>query len=398
MEAADKSLLYLEVPLFSNSSYDANCNEIIVTESSLNEGKEDSFSSRGGGLRFQIEDDERSLFWRTYDNVLELQETSLNASISPSCLRIIMKNSKVIPNVEICVYEKTLIVLFATIHAVHKLTFSLSEKLMNHSIFNNLRPRHLTSKHNNYHYNGIEEVNMMKAAVLTKSSTSLTCLFALTSKKGEIIVIRMTKDEPTTTTKLDSQSTVVRLLRGINPWSSGDENSGVCSLTFAQTDKEEPKLLAVCRDHRICVWSCKNQKNFTFAYQFQLNQYVEDGISKNVSNHKIQTTQYTGHDRVCVLLELDEASVFVIFKLNSKSELEHLATIQWFCVEETHKIVDFKLGADERLWVLTKDYYESDAALSVCRLNQQNWQEVDLNENRSDSIEVRFYRLICMGL
>ena len=66
--------------------------------------------------------------------------------------------------------------------------------------------------------------------------------------------------EPTTTTKLDSQSTVVRLLRGINPWSSGDENSGVYSLTFAQTDKEEPKLLAVCRDHRICVWSCKNQK------------------------------------------------------------------------------------------------------------------------------------------
>ena len=136
--------------------------------------------------------------------------------------------------------------------------------------------------------------------------------------------------------ELSQSSVMQKLWTGLVPsvMRGGQEPSGTTSSLIITPLKGEPCILAVCRDHRLRIWSCKNHE---CVLNVNLLDYTPDSKQTQLktsagSGHIIRkfVSSNTAELKFGVYLDFMERNQFCIFKpeiLSGRLQLVHIASV-----------------------------------------------------------------------
>ena len=136
--------------------------------------------------------------------------------------------------------------------------------------------------------------------------------------------------------ELSQSSVMQKLWTGLVPsvMRGGQEPSGTTSSLIITPLRGEPCILAICRDHRLRIWSCKNHE---CMLNVNLMDYTPDSLQTQSkptagSGHIIRKfiSSNTAELKFGVYLDFMERNQFCIFKpeiVSGRLQLVHIASV-----------------------------------------------------------------------
>ncbi|XP_035829742.1 nuclear pore complex protein Nup160 [Aplysia californica] len=306
----------------------------------------------------------RFIYWRTYQDVLELVEESLDATLSGNMVRYRFQDTPVLPNVTIHEIHGNVVILIATVASVHRLIFPHPRKL-------NRQHNYVLSEQNaaSIFYNAALPDDPKNQFLLTPGgsitshflgSSSCVCqddhaVFTLATNTGGILVIKMPPVGVAGVViqqELSCASVMKKLWNGLIPGSmrSGQQVSEtVLSLQLIPVE-DDIYIFSVCKDARLRVWSIKTRDcvlvENLMDYTCEELEDVDTPVVANASGHVIKTILGSATSDLCVYLSLQQKAQFIFLTPeleNGRLVLRHVRTMERAPPDD---LVDFSVTDD----------------------------------------------------
>ncbi|KAL4225759.1 hypothetical protein ACF0H5_016448 [Mactra antiquata] len=221
----------------------------------------------------------RYIHWKVNNDILELEEESLDLELFGSKVKFHFQDTAILAGVSIHESQGFVIVLVPTVASVHRLIFPHPNKLQNAdfgyipsdqplpSIFHDASIAKCMDARNFHMLNPGGTITSHFTAAASFYTQEGEGLFALANSSGNILLVKMPPlgmQGIVQQFELCPTSVMQKIWSGLVPsvmsFRSGQEPShSVCSLVI-QPVRGEACIFAVCRDHRLRVWSCKTHE------------------------------------------------------------------------------------------------------------------------------------------
>ncbi|EGW03960.1 Nuclear pore complex protein Nup160 [Cricetulus griseus] len=312
----------------------------------------------------------RFIHWKTSGDTLELVEESLDINLLNNAVRLKFQNCSILPSgVHVSETQNHVIILILTNQTVHRLILPHPSRMYRselvtesqmQSIFTDIGKVDFRDPCN---YQLIPTVPGLSPSSTTSAawlSSDGEALFALPSAAGGIFVLKLPPyDLPgvTSVVELKQSSVMQRLLTGWMPTAiRGDQGPSDRALSLAvHCVEHDAFLFALCQDHKLRMWSYKDQMCLMVADMLEYVPVNKDLRLTAGTGHKLRLAYspsmglYLG-----IYMHAPKRGQFCVFQLvsteNNRYSLDHISSL--FTSQET--LVDFALTSTD-IWALWHD-------------------------------------------
>lgn len=301
----------------------------------------------------------RFIYWRTYEDVLELVEQSMDSTLSGNMVRYRFQDSPVLPSVSIHEIGGKVVVLVPTVASIHRLVFPHPSRMVRQQTF--VLTEQVTSSifydaslpddpKNQFLLapGGSINAQLMRAASCVKEDGH--ALFAMATTTGRIFLVTMPplgSSGAVMQQEMSCSSVMKKLWNGLIPGAMrGNEPAGETALSlellFLGSDVY---IFTACRDLRMRVWSTKTKECVLVENLLDFTSEEAEDTSNPVahsgSGHVLKTVLGGNSSNICVFLSLQKVSKFVFLSpvvKKGRLKMEHLTTLDKSPLED---LVDF---------------------------------------------------------
>ncbi|XP_067406756.1 nuclear pore complex protein Nup160 isoform X2 [Emydura macquarii macquarii] len=348
----------------------------------------------------------RFIHWTTSGDTLELVEESLDINLLNNAIRLKIQNCSLLPRgVHVCETQNLVVILIVTNQTVHRLVLPhparmyrselITESQMQ-SIFTDIGKVNFRDP-SNYHIipsiPGLASNSTASAAWLSSDGEAL---FALPSASGGIFVIRLPPHDvhgTVSVVELKQSSVMQRLLTGWMPTAiRGDQGPSDLPVSLSVHCLEHDAFLfALCQDHKLRMWSYKDQMCLMVADLLEFVPVNKDLRLAAGTGHRLRLAYsqslglYLG-----VYMHAPKRGQFCVFQLvsteSNRYSLDHISSL--FTSQET--LVDFALTSAE-IWALWHDD-ENQTVVKYINFEQNiagQWNHVFVQPLLEEEVDIR---------
>ncbi|XP_072022544.1 nuclear pore complex protein Nup160-like [Amphiura filiformis] len=290
----------------------------------------------------------RFIYWRSSQDTVELVELSLDYNLSGNAVRLRFPDAPILPRVSIHETHSHVVVLVATIHSVHRLVVPHPNKLHRMepyggessvpSVFADVSLAQFRESTNCY----VISHSASQSYEFHTSASWLTnegeALFAMATNVGSVVLIKLAPmgiQGIVTQHELRQATVMQRLWTGLVPavMRRGQETIDTTLSLVMNPVGQDFFVFCVCRDHKLRMWSCKNQ---TCLASIELLEFLPDGAELSEApavGHKIR--QAVGSDPrnliIGVYLGFPDRNQFLVLQPTLEDgqwRLLHIASIE----------------------------------------------------------------------
>ncbi|XP_074854250.1 nuclear pore complex protein Nup160 isoform X2 [Carettochelys insculpta] len=335
----------------------------------------------------------RFIHWITSGDTLELVEESLDINLLNNAVRLKIQNCSLLPGgVHVCETQNLVVLLIVTNQTVHRLVLPHPARMYRselitegqmQSVFTDIGKVNFRDP-SNYHLipsiPGLASNSTASAAWLSSDGEAL---FALPSASGGIFVLKLPPHDAhgvVSVVELKQSSVMQRLLTGWMPTAiRGDHGPSDLPVSLSVHCLEHDAFLfALCQDHKLRMWSYKDQMCLMVADLLEFVPVNKDMRLAAGTGHRLRLAYsqslglYLG-----VYMHAPKRGQFCVFQLvsteSNRYSLDHISSL--FTSQET--LVDFALTPAE-IWAL---WYDDENQTLVKYINfEQNiagqWNQV----------------------
>ncbi|GFR65481.1 nuclear pore complex protein Nup160-like [Elysia marginata] len=344
----------------------------------------------------------RFIYWRTYQDVLELVEESMDTTLSGNMVRYRFQDSPILPGVSIHEVRGNVVVLVPTVASIHRLVFPHPSQMVRQQTF--VLTEQVTSSifydvsmpddpRNQYLLapGGSINAQLVRAASCVQEDGHT--LFAVATTTGTILLVTMPPLGVNGTIlqqEMSCSSVMKKLWNGLIPGNMrGGQPAGesAVSLDFVFLGSDV-YIFTACRDFRMRVWSTKTKECVLVENLLDFtSKEAEDAgnpVSYSGSGHVLKTILGGNPGNVCVFLSLQNQAKFVFLSpviKNNRLKMEHLTTLDKSPLED---LVDFVVTEEFLLSLWTTQ--TGDTQVLAVPLAQQDrnqvleWESVHLSQ------------------
>uniref|UniRef100_A0A8C4YGS2 Nucleoporin 160 n=1 Tax=Gopherus evgoodei TaxID=1825980 RepID=A0A8C4YGS2_9SAUR len=216
----------------------------------------------------------RFIHWTTSGDTLELVEESLDINLLNNAIRLKIQNCSLLPGgVHVCETQNLIIILILTNQTVHRLVLPHPARMYRselitegqmQSVFTDIGKVNFRDPSNYHMIPSIPGLASNSTASAAWLSSDGEALFALPSASGGIFVLKLPPHDGhgiVSVVELKQSSVMQRLLTGWMPTAiRGDQGPSDLPVSLSVHCLEHDAFLfALCQDHKLRMWSYKDQ-------------------------------------------------------------------------------------------------------------------------------------------
>uniref|UniRef100_A0A8C5TIX1 Nucleoporin 160 n=1 Tax=Malurus cyaneus samueli TaxID=2593467 RepID=A0A8C5TIX1_9PASS len=344
--------------------------------------------------------------WVTSGDTVELVEESLDVNLLNNAVRLRIQGCPLLPGgVHLCEVQSHLVVLLVTAQTVHRLLLPHPARLYRselitesqvQSVFTDISKIHIRDPSNYYVIPSVPGLAPNSVASAAWLSSDGEALFALPSASGGIFVLKLPPpDAPGSVSmvELKQSSVVQRFLTGWMPTAirgDGGPSDVPVSLSVHCLD-HDAFLFALCQDHKLRMWSYKDQMCLMVADLLEFMPVSRDLRLAAGTGHRLRLafSQSLGL-YLAVYMHAPKRGQFCVFQLvsteSNRYSLDHISSL--FSSQET--LVDFALTSAE-IWALWHNE-ESQTVVKYINFEQNvagQWNQVFVQPLPEEEVTVR---------
>uniref|UniRef100_A0A8D0GAA3 Nucleoporin 160 n=1 Tax=Sphenodon punctatus TaxID=8508 RepID=A0A8D0GAA3_SPHPU len=312
----------------------------------------------------------RFIHWTTSGDTLELVEESLDINLLNNAVRLKIQNCSLLPKgVHIFETPNHVVILILTSQTVHRLVLPHPSRMYRSELITESQMQSIFTDIGKVNFRDPSNYHMIPAVpgLASNSTTSAAwlsndggALFALPSASGGIFVLHLPPHDMqgmVSVVELKQSSVMQRLLTGWMPTAiRGDQVPSDLPISLSVHCLEHDAFLfALCQDHKLRMWSYKDQMCLMVADMLEFMPVNKDLRLAAGTGHKLRLAYsetlglYLG-----VYMHATKQGQFCVFQLVSteshRYSLDHISSL--FTSQET--LVDFALTTAE-IWALWHD-------------------------------------------
>uniref|UniRef100_A0A8C5IYV6 Nucleoporin 160 n=1 Tax=Junco hyemalis TaxID=40217 RepID=A0A8C5IYV6_JUNHY len=344
--------------------------------------------------------------WVTSGDTVELVEESLDVNLLNNAVRLRIQGCPFLPGgIHLCEVQSHLVVLLLTAQTVHRLLLPHPARLYRselitesqvQSVFTDISKIHIRDPSNYYVIPSVPGLAPNSVASAAWLSSEGEALFALPSASGGIFVLKLPPpDAPgsVSVVELKQSSVVQRFLTGWMPTAirgDGGPSDVPVSLSVHCLD-HDAFLFALCQDHKLRMWSYKDQMCLMVADLLEFMPVSRDLRLAAGTGHRLRLAfsqslgLYLG-----VYMHAPKRGQFCVFQLvsteSNRYSLDHISSL--FSSQET--LVDFALTSAE-IWALWHNE-ENQTVVKYINFEQNvagQWNQVFVQPLPEEEVTVR---------
>ncbi|CAH2326036.1 Hypothetical predicted protein [Pelobates cultripes] len=336
------------------------------------------YSESAGGYYYQENSSllsatrNRFIHWTCHDDTVELVEESLDINLLNNAIRLKILNCCMLPGgVHVCETDNNVVIMIATNQTVHRLVLPHPSRMYRSeiiadsqmpSVFTDIMRANVRDSSNSYVIPAVPGRAQNSTASTAWVSSDGEALFAVPSTAGGILIIKLPpygSDGGVTNVELKQSSVMQRILTGWMPSSiRGDQGPAHLPVSLAVQYLEQDALLfALCQDHKLRMWSYKDQMCLMVADMLDFVP-VSKTLRQTAGNgHKLRLAHSTALGLYLgVYLHAPRQGQFSVFQLvcaeSNRYSLDHISSI--FTNQETLVDFTFTLTSTD-IWALWLD-------------------------------------------
>uniref|UniRef100_A0A8C0FXK2 Nucleoporin 160 n=1 Tax=Chelonoidis abingdonii TaxID=106734 RepID=A0A8C0FXK2_CHEAB len=216
----------------------------------------------------------RFIHWTTSGDTLELVEESLDINLLNNAIRLKIQNCSLLPGgVHVCETQNLVVILIVTNQTVHRLVLPHPARMYRselitegqmQSVFTDIGKVNFRDPSNYHMIPSIPGLASNSTASTAWLSSDGEALFALPSASGGIFVLKLPPHDGhgiVSVVELKQSSVMQRLLTGWMPTAiRGDQGPSDLPVSLsAHCLEHDAFLFALCQDHKLRMWSYKDQ-------------------------------------------------------------------------------------------------------------------------------------------
>ncbi|KAG6923525.1 nucleoporin 160, partial [Chelydra serpentina] len=312
----------------------------------------------------------RFIHWTTSGDTLELVEESLDINLLNNAIRLKIQNCSLLPGgVHVCETQNLVVILIVTNQTVHRLVLPHPARMYRselitegqmQSVFTDIGKVNFRDPSNYHMIPSIPGLASNSTASAAWLSSDGEALFALPSASGGIFVLKLPPHDVhgiVSVVELKQSSVMQRLLTGWMPTAiRGDQGPSDLPVSLSVHCLEHDAFLfALCQDHKLRMWSYKDQMCLMVADLLEFVPVNKDLRLAAGTGHRLRLAYsqslglYLG-----VYMHAPKRGQFCVFQLvsteSNRYSLDHISSL--FTSQET--LVDFALTPAE-IWALWHD-------------------------------------------
>ncbi|XP_008169917.2 nuclear pore complex protein Nup160 isoform X1 [Chrysemys picta bellii] len=348
----------------------------------------------------------RFIHWTTSGDTLELVEESLDINLLNNAIRLKIQNCSLLPGgVHVCETQNLVVILIVTNQTVHRLVLPHPARMYRselitegqmQSVFTDIGKVNFRDPSNYHMIPSIPGLASNSTASAAWLSSDGEALFALPSASGGIFVLKLPPHDVhgiVSVVELKQSSVMQRLLTGWMPTAiRGDQGPSDLPVSLSVHCLEHDAFLfALCQDHKLRMWSYKDQMCLMVADLLEFVPVNKDLRLAAGTGHRLRLAYsqslglYLG-----VYMHAPKRGQFCVFQLVSTESnhysLDHISSL--FTSQET--LVDFALTPAE-IWALWHDD-ENQTIVKYINFEQNiagQWNQVFVQPLPEEEVNIR---------
>ncbi|XP_051916119.1 nuclear pore complex protein Nup160 [Hippocampus zosterae] len=358
----------------------------------------------GGGDKVHSITSNRFISWTTSGDAVQLTEHSLDGNLLNNAVRLRFAHCQVMPGgVAVAETPNNVAVLVATNQSVHRLLLPHPERMYRSDVVTELHLQSVLTDVGKLNSEDACHGAAIPAAFSPAGGAAGACAawltrrgdanYALASPAGGVVVITLPAQGEAFATELKTTWTMRRLSVWIPSAMRGEQTAwdGVAGVAARELDDDDSLVLAVCLDHKLRLWSLRDQACLLEADMLDYMPLVRKNAGRCWgAGHRVRLTSCAASGLcLAVYLAAPRMGQFVVLQLladdNNRYGLEHISSL--FCAQETP--VDFALTAGD-VWALWLD--EDNNAVVKCINFEQNvsgkWNQVFVQPRSEEEVQI----------
>ncbi|XP_030417818.1 nuclear pore complex protein Nup160 isoform X1 [Gopherus evgoodei] len=348
----------------------------------------------------------RFIHWTTSGDTLELVEESLDINLLNNAIRLKIQNCSLLPGgVHVCETQNLIIILILTNQTVHRLVLPHPARMYRselitegqmQSVFTDIGKVNFRDPSNYHMIPSIPGLASNSTASAAWLSSDGEALFALPSASGGIFVLKLPPHDGhgiVSVVELKQSSVMQRLLTGWMPTAiRGDQGPSDLPVSLSVHCLEHDAFLfALCQDHKLRMWSYKDQMCLMVADLLEFVPVNKDLRLAAGTGHRLRLAYsqslglYLG-----VYMHAPKRGQFCVFQLvsteSNRYSLDHISSL--FTSQEM--LVDFALTPAE-IWALWHDD-ENQTIVKYINFEQNiagQWNQVFVQPLPEEEVTIR---------
>ncbi|EMP27690.1 hypothetical protein UY3_15245 [Chelonia mydas] len=342
----------------------------------------------------------------TSGDTLELVEESLDINLLNNAIRLKIQNCSLLPGgVHVCETQNLVVILIVTNQTVHRLVLPHPARMYRselitegqmQSVFTDIGKVNFRDPSNYHMIPSIPGLASNSTASAAWLSSDGEALFALPSASGGIFVLKLPPHDVhgiVSLVELKQSSVMQRLLTGWMPTAiRGDQGPSDLPVSLSVHCLEHDAFLfALCQDHKLRMWSYKDQMCLMVADLLEFVPVNKDLRLAAGMGHRLRLAYsqslglYLG-----VYMHAPKRGQFCVFQLvsteSNRYSLDHISSL--FTSQET--LVDFALTPAE-IWALWHDD-ENQTIVKYINFEQNiagQWNQVFVQSLPEEEVNIR---------
>lgn len=365
------NILYREITPYSDSvdrwnnvTINAGAAQSTLQDIKLPEGAGSFTYHSSGDLSSSCSN--RFIYWRTSHDVIELVEISLDVGLRSNHLRLRFQNTPILRGVSIHENIDEVIILVATVSAIHKLSFPHPRRLERDIA--RMKKRDITVS--SIFYDTTEEVLRSRSCYFVLNHVSLgnplphtscswldadgSANFVLANSAGSVLLMVMSERHGVQVTKeLMKTGSIFRIFNGLVPNVIKSNRTEIVLSIICHQYPSDILVYSLFSDLQIRIWSNKKQDYILVDSVLNFDSQKSLGAG-NFTAHQCQLRKSESIDDLSlylgVFVPVLHQKIFYIFKqsfINDQIQLELVSTLY----QTQYDLVDFCIGVS-RIWTL----------------------------------------------
>ncbi|KAH8376726.1 hypothetical protein KR093_001073, partial [Drosophila rubida] len=218
-----------------------------------------------------VQNRNRFIYWRTYQDIVELSEVSLDVTLLKNHLRLRFTDAAVL-NVSLCQQDNNVTLLVVTVSSVHRIVFSIQNDgsstagvaaadVQNHSVFHEFN---VNQKDQSTYYvlDGSMAINVPQLAASDMSENGNEAYFAVDYQSKLMLHVMNCRTGSTISHEVKQSYLMPRFLSNLKGalTGRGDNLEAAVSMAFSHIEGEM-YLLVLYRNNELRLWSVATLQN-----------------------------------------------------------------------------------------------------------------------------------------
>jgi len=238
----------------------------------------------------------RTLYWRTHHDTLELCEVSLNYNLVGSRIKYRFQDTPLLAGVSIHESWGNVVVLVPTVGSVHKLTFPHPTRLENRDtggmredgLLSVLAEASLSTARDCQHQLQLQQLPTIATSFLTQDEEAV---FVLGNSLGQLTCVKLGRVRGMTSVNVLAAPSNSYLGRVWTTFTSKNDNSDQPQSLVMANLAGAVSLLAVCRDHKLRVWNLTSYECVLVTDLLQFTAEAGRQLQQGAQGHRISLVQ-----------------------------------------------------------------------------------------------------------